>query len=308
MKLTRGSALASHLAFVDGAPVGAATTAPSTLAFPSSSRRTCRPPSPPPAAASTRRRSRTRGASSRFLPGSAAVLSGASGPSPSFVPDVPGSYELQLVLTDQLGRTSRTTLALDASGAEVAAVGSCGTRAPTVAARVTGPVPSPASGTPVEPPGTPVQLDASGSQSPDAIPFAPDGSGGCGLPRLLRYEWSLVSVPPGSTAALGATHARRPAHRPRLPGAVLAARRGERRDEHRDRLAAGDCVGRVHVLPGGDGAGVHGDRHRCVGQPGRRLVGRREWLGGGRAVHRELRHRHPDLGVARDDPTAASGR
>ncbi len=205
MKLTRGSALASHLAFVDGAPVGAATTAPFYPGVPLQLAANV-PSAQSSAGCGLYPQTVTYAWSLLALPaGSAAVLSGASGPSPSFVPDVPGSYELQLVLTDQLGRTSRTTLALDASGAEVAAVGSCGTRAPTVAARVTGPVPSPASGTPVEPPGTPVQLDASGSQSPDAIPFAPDGSGGCGLPRLLRYEWSLVSVPPGSTAALGAT-------------------------------------------------------------------------------------------------------
>jgi hypothetical protein len=133
-------------------------------------------------------------------PGSTASLSGASGPTPSFVPDLPGPYELELVLTDQLGRTSRTVLALDTGAGEVVSVGACRPHLP--AARVTAPVPSPISGVSREPLAIPLTLDASASQA-DAAPLGLDGSGGCGFP--FAYSWSLESVPPGSTAALTTT-------------------------------------------------------------------------------------------------------
>lgn len=205
VRLTRGSALSNDRAFLDGSPIGLATQVPFY------------PGVPLQLAASVPSTQSSAGCGlyeqvvtyqwSLLVqpPGSTAQLFGASGPSPSFTPDRPGVYEFQLVLTDQLGRSSRTTLALDTAGADVATVGSCGRRPPIVAARVLGPVPSPPSGTPMEPVGSLTQLDASASLPADAAPFAADGTGGCGLDAPLTYAWSLVSVPPGSTAALTAT-------------------------------------------------------------------------------------------------------
>jgi hypothetical protein len=216
--LTRGSDPATGLALLDGAPAGSPSAIPFYAGFPLQ------------VAANVPAVQTSAGCGfypqvltyawsfAAQPPGSAARLSGAAQRSPSFVPDLPGVYELQLDLTDQLGRKSSTLLALDAFGLEVGTVGVCGTRGPLVVARATAPNLAAPGGTALEPLGVRTLLDASGSQSPDGVPFALGGAGGCGLSRPLSYTWSLASAPPGSTAQLSSATLVDPAIVLDLPG------------------------------------------------------------------------------------------
>jgi hypothetical protein len=147
-------------------------------------------------------------------PGSRAAFIDPSAASPSFTPDLPGTYDFQLVLTDQAGRSTTTILSVDAFGAHPGAVGTCGTNPPIVVEAV------PVSG----PTGTRVALDASGTQSPDDYRAVLGGvvqsyPAGCGLAVSLSYQWSLIQVPPRSTAVLSSATMIDPSFVPDLPGA-----------------------------------------------------------------------------------------
>lgn len=116
--------------------------------------------------------------------------------SPSFTPDLAGSYAFQVVLSDTMGHTSTTVLDM-ANGVPVVGVNECGLNRPVARAAVVGPIPPPASGAVNEPLGLPTQLDASQSYDVDAVQWPQ----GCGLTRPLAYQWSVASAPPGSAAS-----------------------------------------------------------------------------------------------------------
>jgi hypothetical protein len=122
------------------------------------------------------------------------AITGRDTPAPSFVPDVPGSYVLELVVNDgelasapsftsvvAVGRVNRTRL--DAQPARPSRSGSGDARGTAGS----GVLPRARAGSDVH-----VLLGAyagvDGSASSDSD----------GLPELLTYRWSVVSAPPGS--------------------------------------------------------------------------------------------------------------
>ena len=164
--------------------------------------------------------------------GSTASINNPAAVSPSFTPDLPGTYDFQLVLTDQNGRSSTTLLSVDDLGAHPGATGACGTRAPTAVANVTGPIPGPSPAN--EPLNVRAQLDAAGSQSPDdyrsTLASASPGfnaglqsyPNGCGLSLSLSYAWNIRNAPAGATAALSSTTLSNPSFAPDVAGPYTA--------------------------------------------------------------------------------------
>jgi len=98
--------------------------------------------------------------------GSTASLTGAATASPSFVADLAGTYEAQLVVNDGIEDSAPDTVSIEANSAPVSAAGDDQT---------------------VEV-GDTVTLDGSGSADADG--------------DSLTYAWSLITMPAGSTASL----------------------------------------------------------------------------------------------------------
>lgn len=119
-------------------------------------------------------------------PGSLVTLNGADARTPTLVPDLPGAYELRLIVADSTGRQAegRLTVQVDA----------CGGQAPAVAGL---------SAEPQQPTvGGWTQLTAEVSDA--------DREQACNLPQELHYAWSLLDLPAGSRAALSEPSARNP--------------------------------------------------------------------------------------------------
>ncbi len=121
---------------------------------------------------------------------STATLSAANIAKPTFVPDVPGAYGLQLVVTD-----TTTTPNLNSTPATVMITTDSNSIRPVAVAGKAQAVPM----------GTTVQLD---------------GSGSTGAPTT--YLWSLLSTPAGSKAALSDATQSKPAFVADLPGFYVA--------------------------------------------------------------------------------------
>ncbi len=121
--------------------------------------------------------------------GSAASLVDPTAASTRFTPDVAGSYQVQLVVTNAAGIQSAPSIATISTG-------KCGASLPTITATAA---------TPANPdPGSVVSLFA----NPDDV----DNS--CGLPQALSLQWAMVSRPFGSNAALSNPSAARPTFTP----------------------------------------------------------------------------------------------
>jgi hypothetical protein len=120
--------------------------------------------------------------------GSKAVLEPAVGPTPAFVPDVPGAYVFRLTVTDSTGRSSSKDITVTASA--------CGSHAPVAQVAVAGPVIA-GPGVEVTAPkvfaGATVALDGSSSSDADNACLA--------TPQVLSYAWFFVTKPAGSAAA-----------------------------------------------------------------------------------------------------------
>lgn len=111
--------------------------------------------------------------------GSRSALSGTTQTSPWFIPDLPGTYSVEARAVDAAGHVSAPqTLAITVS--------TCGSSPPVVASIGFGPA-APTVGSGV---------------SVNAVVLDADTGPGCGLAESFRYAWALVSVPPGSVAAL----------------------------------------------------------------------------------------------------------
>jgi hypothetical protein len=129
--------------------------------------------------------------------GSQVSFDSSAGKTPSFVPDRPGDYFVQLRLTSATNRSS-TTLFTKAGGAAVIHVNNCGTQVPV--ARIgfqqpASPAPTQTLGAQV---GYAVILDGSASSSPDNTPVNTDTGAGCGLNKSLTYFYQFVSTPSGA--------------------------------------------------------------------------------------------------------------
>lgn len=123
--------------------------------------------------------------------GSAAAIIDPTAASTRFTPDSPGSYQIQLVVTNAAGIQSAPRIVTITTS-------TCGSSRPTITA---------AAANPASPdPGTAVALFASADDV--------DNSGACGAPTPLSFQWAMVSRPPGSGALLSNPSAANPAFTP----------------------------------------------------------------------------------------------
>lgn len=144
--------------------------------------------------------------------GSRATLNDATLERPSLLTDEPGTYRVELVVTDALGHVSnRADVAIEASG--------CSVPTPNVASVSA----SPKSPSTFER----VQLSAAVSSRGSGSASGADGGASkpapsaCGDPHFV-YHWTLVSVPAGSTASLADSPLEAPSFLPDVPGDYTA--------------------------------------------------------------------------------------
>ena len=127
--------------------------------------------------------------------GSSATLSDPTAASPSFTPDVPGSYQFSVTVTDSTGRTSNT------GHAQLTAT-PCGSAVPTITS---------ATATPANPNiGTAVALSATAADT--------DNGGTCNKGQTLTLHWAFVTRPASSSAFLNNPAAQSPSFTPDVVG------------------------------------------------------------------------------------------
>jgi hypothetical protein len=139
---------------------------------------------------------------------STARLSSAQSLTPSFTPDLPGEYLLQLVSGDTTGRSATQAFKVTAS--------TCGAGPPVARIGLLSPFPVTAGAAiaAVVPPGGAVHLDGSSS-------FDPDTQGSCGLPQTLSHRWSFLSLPAGAVVALNQIDVVNPSFTPSTAGTYI---------------------------------------------------------------------------------------
>ncbi len=146
----------------------------------------------------------------RALPAaSRAALNDPSLAAPAFTADVPGTYVIQLVVSNGVLRSEPSQVTVTATA--------CGASAPIARIQVLSPVAAGPSGTvavPRMPVGSTVQL--SGAASTD-----PDNAAGCNAGQTLSYGWQVLSLPAGSRTALNATAMVAPSFVADVPGTYV---------------------------------------------------------------------------------------
>ncbi|MHB1845082.1 MAG: PKD domain-containing protein, partial [Deltaproteobacteria bacterium] len=162
-------------------------------------------------------------------PGSLTQINDPSIADPSFTPDIPGSYSLQVAATDSSGQTGTASVQIQ--------VGTCGTLAPQIAFTIS---PGPAVNA-----GTLVQVAA---QVTD-----PNASATCGLTENESYSWSFLSLPAGSRAALANPSISNPSFVTDLPGQyqlqlTVANSSGQRTTLATGVITAGSCGSNLPVV------------------------------------------------------------
>lgn len=120
--------------------------------------------------------------------GSNATLSTSTTAGSSFIPDIDGAYVIQLVVNDGIADSAAVNLTITASAANSLPVAHAGPDQNTAR-------------------GSLVMLDGSASSDADHDP--------------LGYRWSLVSLPPGSTASLSDVSAAKPTITPDVAGTYV---------------------------------------------------------------------------------------
>lgn len=131
-------------------------------------------------------------------PGSKAAIYAADEVHGWFIPDVAGTYTVQLTVADKDTESAPVT-------AQVTA-GPCGSSAPAVMGIVANPS--------MPGLGGPVALSATVTDA--------DNAGPCNLNQPLTYHWSLVSVPPGASAQLNGSSLLSPSFVPQIAGVYVA--------------------------------------------------------------------------------------
>ena len=136
--------------------------------------------------------------------GSAAALNDAHSQTPSFVADVDGEYDVQLIVANAFLSSTPATAKITAS--------KCGERAPVNGTLAAGPLVSGA----VIGVGTLIQVSAPALVQPDNS--ITDGI--CATPqnKTLTYAWRMISQPASSTAALNNPSADKPSFTPDVDG------------------------------------------------------------------------------------------
>jgi len=130
-------------------------------------------------------------------PGSGATIADSTRVTPSFVPDVPGSYRLRLVV-------SNGTLTSDPMDVDLE-VDDCGIRAPEATPSATPAAPNT---------GAIVQLDVATTDA--------DTDASCAAHAAsYTWSWSFISMPAGSAASLSNPSARTPSFSADMPGDYL---------------------------------------------------------------------------------------
>ncbi|MBS2024636.1 MAG: hypothetical protein JST92_19715, partial [Deltaproteobacteria bacterium] len=130
--------------------------------------------------------------------GSQVAFDSGSAAQPSFVPDQPGDYFIELTLTDSAGQSG--TQVFTRAGAAVISVSDCGSQTPVAQIGLDAPASPAPTATIGAVNGFAVILDGAASFSPDNAPvdFTLAAVAGCGLNKPLTYRWQFVSVPPGA--------------------------------------------------------------------------------------------------------------
>jgi len=122
--------------------------------------------------------------------GSSAKLSSSNSPKPTFVADLPGSYDAALIVNDGKASSTKSVVAVTSTIANAAPVASAGPTQNVIA-------------------GSLVTLDGTASS---------DANG-----DQLSYDWILVSKPAGSTATLSAANSAKPSFTADKVGAYVAS-------------------------------------------------------------------------------------
>ncbi len=126
--------------------------------------------------------------------GSAAALSSTTVAAPTFTPDVPGGYLMQVVATDATGRASAAALVNLTTSA-------CGTANPGVVASASNAAPN-----------------ITQTVTLTAAPSDADNGAGCGLGQTFTFAWSVLSRPTGSLSPLSSLTAAAPTFSPDVVG------------------------------------------------------------------------------------------
>lgn len=142
--------------------------------------------------------------------GSLAALNFPAGENPSFTADLPGDYLIELVVTDETGRSS-------AAGSLTITASTCGNAPPTALVEQIEPV-LVAPGAAVIAPDTGVNdvVQLSGVASNDA-----DNADPCNLGQSLAYAWSFLALPAGSTAQINDATVVNPSFVTDVPGTYV---------------------------------------------------------------------------------------